>query len=254
MKTRSQLVSSVLVLLLLFAGSMLVYRALTDEGEGIKVMSTSVEERVSARFITKSVKQRDNVSVEFGGRGYEDGSANLVTSVVVNYRAFDTLLEVIVLFASAAGVALLAGPRRTSRYREASVIVQTVVPLVNMLVLITGAVIILRGHLSPGGGFAGGAVIASGFILFSLAFRHRVRVRLFIVLESIMGLGIVAVGLLGVYYDGSFLSNFLPPGEIGRLISSGTVFILYLLIGVKVFSEITGISLSFLGGEEEKKA
>ena len=130
--------------------------------------------------------------------------------------------------------------------------VRTVVPIVNMLVFITGAVIILRGHLSPGGGFAGGAVIASGFILLSLAFRQTVKGKLFLVLESIMGLGILAVGLLGIYYDGSFLTNFLPTGQIGTFFSSGTVLILYLLIGVKVLSEIAGISLSFLGSEEEK--
>lgn len=252
MKNRAQVLLSILILLLLLAASLLVYRALTDEGEGIGVMSTEVHERVSHRFITKSVKQRDNVSVEFGERAYEDGSANLVTSVVVNYRAFDTLLEVIVLFASAAGVALLALPRKRAAYRDASVVVRTVVPIVNMLVFITGAVIVLRGHLSPGGGFAGGAVIASGFILLSLAFRETGKGKLFLVLESIMGLGILAVGLLGIYYDGSFLANFLPTGQIGIFFSSGTVLILYLLIGVKVLSEIVGISLSFLGREEEK--
>lgn len=252
MKNRAQILLSMLVLLVLFAGSLLVYRALNDEGEGIRVMSAGIQDRVSHRFITKSVNQRDNLSVEFGQRGYEDGSANLVTSVVVNYRAFDTLLEVIVLFASAAGVALLALPRKRGGYRDASVVVRTVVPIVNMLVFITGAAIVLRGHLSPGGGFAGGAVLASGFILLSLAFRQTVKGKLFLILESIMGLGILAVGLLGIYYEGSFLANFLPTGQIGSFISSGTVFILYLLIGVKVLSEIAGISLSFLGKEEEK--
>ena len=252
MKIRAQVLPSIFVLLILCAGSLLVYRAMTDEGEGVKVMGAPIPERISSRFITKSVNQRDNVSVEFGERGYEEGSANLVTSVVVNYRAFDTLLEVIVLFASAAGVALLAAPRRRPRYRESSVIVRNVVPIVNMLVFMTGAVIILRGHLSPGGGFAGGAVIASGFILLSLAFRHTIRGRLLIVLESVMGLGILGVGLLGIYYDGYFLSNFLPTGRVGSFFSSGTVLILYLLIGVKVLSEIAGISLSFLRGEEEK--
>ena len=251
MKNRAQTLLSIFVLLVLLAGSLLVYRALTDKGDGIRVLSASIEERVSYRFITKSVVQRDNISVEFGQRGYEDGSANLVTSVVMNYRAFDTLLEVVVLFASAAGVALLVRPRKRREYREASIIVRTAVPIVNMLLFITGAVIVLRGHLSPGGGFAGGAVIASGFILLSLAFKAALKGRLFIVLESIMGLGILAIGLLGVYYEGSFLVNFLPTGKIGSFISSGTVFILYLLIGVKVLSEITGISLSFLGREGE---
>jgi multicomponent Na+:H+ antiporter subunit B len=252
MKNRTQVLLNILVLLLLLAASLLVYRALTDEGEGVGVMGAEIQDRVSQRFITKSVNQQDNTHVEFGGRGYEDGSANIVTSIVVNYRAFDTLLEVIVLFASAAGVALLAVPRRRKGYTEASMIVKTAVPIVNMLVFITGAVIVLRGHLSPGGGFAGGAVIASGFILLSLAFKKTVKGRLFLMLESIMGLGILAVGLLGVYYNGAFLANFLPTGRVGSFLSSGTVLLLYLLIGIKVLSEIAGITLSFLGHEEEE--
>ena len=252
MKSREQILLSILVIIVLFAGSLFVYRAFKDEGEGIRVMSTDIRDRVSHRYITKSVNQKDTRSVEFGQRGYEDGSANIVTSIVVNYRSFDTLLEVIVLFASATGVALLALPRKREGYRDASVVVRTVVPIINMLVFITGAVIVLRGHLSPGGGFAGGAVIASGFILLSLAFRKTVKGKLFLVLESTMGLGILAVGLLGMYYKGSFLTNFLPTGQIGSFISSGTVFVLYLLIGIKVLSEIAGISLSFLGKEGEK--
>ena len=133
-----------------------------------------------------------------------------------------------------------------------TLIVKTITRLTVGLILLFGIYIVSHGHLTPGGGFAGGAVIASGFILLSLAFRHTVRGRLFIVLESIMGLGILGVGLLGIYYDGYFLSNFLPTGRVGSFFSSGTVLILYLLIGVKVLSEIAGISLSFLRGEEEK--
>jgi multicomponent Na+:H+ antiporter subunit B len=252
MKNRGHALLSILVVLILIAGSLFVYRSLRDEGEGIKMMGAPLDERVSHRYVTKSVNQTDNESVVIGKRGYEEGSANIVTSVVVNYRAFDTLLEVIVLFASAAGVAFLIGGRSRMQYREASHIVKTAVPIANLLVFITGAVVVLRGHLSPGGGFAGGAVIASGFILLSLAFRRTVRGTMFIVLETVMGLGILAVGLLGVYYEGSFLANFLPTGRVGSFLSSGTVLILYLLIGVKVLSEIAGIGLSFLGNGEER--
>jgi multicomponent Na+:H+ antiporter subunit B len=252
MKNRAQSLLSIFVLLILLAGSILVYRALTDDGEGIGILSVPIPDRVSSRFITKSVRQQDNTAVIFGERGYEDGSANLVTSVVVNYRAFDTLLEIVILFASAAGVSLLVMPRKRRHYREASIIIRTAVPIINMLVFITGSVIILRGHLSPGGGFAGGAVIASGFILLSLAFKRTLKDRVFIVLESLMGLGILTVGLFGIYREGFFLANFLPTGQIGSFLSSGTVLILYLLIGVKVISEISGIGLSFLGTEGEE--
>jgi len=253
MKRSHRVLINILVFIVLCVAGFLVYRSFTDTGEGKKLLSAAVEDRVSVKFSEKSVREDTGSQVSFGTEGYESGSANIVTSIVVNYRAFDTLLEVIILFASTAGIAMLMEKRKRRIYTESSQIVKTAVPVINLFIYVVGIVIILRGHLSPGGGFAGGAVLASAFILTSLAFRNTGRGILYMVLETLMGLGILAVGLLGIYYGGGFLQNFLPTGRVGDFFSGGTVVILYTLIGVKVLSEISGISGSFLGNLKEKR-
>jgi multicomponent Na+:H+ antiporter subunit B len=252
MRDRNRPVFNIFILIILLFATFLIYRGLKDEGEGLKVMSSSPEERVSHRYSTKTVTHPENRSVEYGETGYEEGSANVVTSVVVNYRAFDTLLEVIVLFASTAGVILLIQKRARGEYTESSIIVKTAVPLINIFIFVTGAVIILRGHLTPGGGFAGGAIVASGFILTLLAFRKNIKTWPFSLFETLGGLGILAIGILGIYFRSSFLANFLPTGRLGSFLSSGTVLLLYILIGMKVLSEISNISASFISGENEE--
>jgi multicomponent Na+:H+ antiporter subunit B len=249
MRNRGQALLNIFVLALLIAASFLVYGAVSDRSEGAGLFSAGMEKRVSARFVDKSVSRENERAAAYGASGLEEGSANIVTSIVVNYRAFDTLLEVIILFTATAGVALLAVGRGHAPYREASAIVTASVPLVNLLVFMTGAVIVLTGHLSPGGGFAGGAVIASGFLLIALAFRKPLGDALFIVLESAAGLAILAVGFLGLYFKGSFLENFLPTGRVGDFLSGGTVVVLYVLIGIKVLSEISNITIEFRGKE-----
>jgi multicomponent Na+:H+ antiporter subunit B len=246
---RGRVLLNLFAALLLLGAGMLVYRAVTDTGDGVKLFDTPAHQRVSSSYIRKSVSGPVSEPVRIGSRGLEEGSANLVTSVVVGYRAFDTLLEVLVLFAAASGVGLLMVGRSRAGFREASPIVRSGIPLINLVVVVTGAVIILRGHLSPGGGFAGGAVVASGFILLALAFRQLRGRRLFAVLESLMGLAFLGVGLAGLFLEGSFLQSFLPPGRVGYALSSTTALLLYVLIGLKVFSEVAGISLHFLGKE-----
>ena len=126
MRDRNRPLFNIFILIILLFAAFLIYRGLKDGGEGLRVMGPSPEERVSYRYSTKSVTNPENRSVEYGGTGYEEGSANVVTSVVVNYRAFDTLLEIIVLFASTAGVILLIQKRRRGEYTESSIIVKTV--------------------------------------------------------------------------------------------------------------------------------
>ena len=238
------------VLILMLVASLFVYRAFTSDKQGINIMARPLDQRVSYRYITKSVLNPDGRKVVYGETGYEEGSANLVTSIVVNYRAFDTLLEVIILFASTAGVLLLMGKRKRTGYRESSPIVKTAIPVINLFVIVTGIIIMIQGHLTPGGGFAGGAVVASGVILSLLAFKYKARKSVFLILESIGGLGILTVGLLGLFLKSSFLENFLPLGPIGGFFSSGIVLILYILIGLKVLSEISNIGITFVAHDE----
>jgi multicomponent Na+:H+ antiporter subunit B len=176
----------------------------------------------------------------------ETGATNIVTSVVVNYRGFDTLGEVTVLFVSAIGVgAVLASRRKKAGIEKepASLILFTGCRFLFPLILFLGAYVVVHGHLTPGGGFQGGAVIASAFLLMYLGCRgRRVSETKTKLTESLGGLVFVIVGLTGLAVGGHyFLSNFLPKGTLFSLISAGVIPIIYIAIGFKVGSELAGI-------------
>ena len=175
----------------------------------------------------------------------ETGSANVVTSVVVNYRGFDTLGEVTVLFIAAIGLGavLTAGVRTEPRkIQPASLVLHTGCRLLFPLILVFSTYIFIHGHLTPGGGFQGGAVIASGFLLIYLGCRQRRVNRIALHLaESLGGLTFVVIGLLGLVFGSYFLLNFLPKGTANALFSAGIIPIIYIAIGFKVGSELASI-------------
>jgi multicomponent Na+:H+ antiporter subunit B len=175
----------------------------------------------------------------------ETGATNIVTSVVVNYRGFDTLGEITVLFIAAIGLgaALTAVPKEEMRKIEpASLVLYTGCRVLFPLILVFGTYIFIHGHLTPGGGFQGGAIIASGFLLIYLGCRER-RINRTVsnLAESLGGLTFVVIGLLGLVFGGYFLLNFLPKGTANTLFSAGIIPIIYIAIGFKVGSELAGI-------------
>ena len=107
------------------------------------------------------------------------------------------------------------------------------------LILLFGAYVFVNGHLTPGGGFQGGAILASAALLLLLTdplkrFSHK----LIAVMESISGLVFIGVGLLGMLLAGGFLDNrILPLGEFGTLFSAGAIPLLYSFVGLKVGAE-----------------
>jgi len=176
----------------------------------------------------------------------ETGAANIVTSVVLNYRGFDTLGEVTVLFIAAVGLSAVLATRKKKVEKEiepSSMILNTGCRFLFPLILFFGAYIFVHGHLTPGGGFQGGAIIASAFLLTYLGCRgRRVSERRIKVTESLSGLVFIVVGLLGLAVGGQyFLNNFLPKGILLSLFSAGIIPIIYIAIGFKVGSEIAGI-------------
>jgi multicomponent Na+:H+ antiporter subunit B len=175
----------------------------------------------------------------------ETGATNIVTSVVVNYRGFDTLGEVTVLFIAAIGLGAVLSTVRKKTVREiepASLVLSTGCRVLFPLILTFGTYIFAHGHLTPGGGFQGGAIIASGFLLIYLGCREK-RINRFVsnLAESLGGLTFVVIGLLGLVFGGYFLLNFLPKGTANALFSAGVIPIIYIAIGFKVGSELAGI-------------
>lgn len=182
------------------------------------------------------------------------GASNIVTAILAGYRGLDTLGEITVLFISSIGVAFIMGHHKQKRLDldyKPNFMLKIGSRIIVGLILITSIYIIVHGHVSPGGGFPGGTMIASAVLLLYLADdEFRSNIGGFKLLESLAGSIIVGVGLLGLVFASSFLENFLPSGTAGALISGGVIPIIYSLIGLKVGSEISGIIDQFLSEEE----
>ena len=121
-----------------------------------------------------------------------------------------------------------------------TVIVKTISSWVKVLIVLFGIYIILFGHLTPGGGFAGGVILASSYVLLMLAFgRELVQENMPSALSSKLDcIGAFAFGMiavLGFVFGGAFFANFLVGfGRQFNLISAGTIPLSNIAIGVKV--------------------
>lgn len=175
----------------------------------------------------------------------QTGAANVVTSVTLFYRGFDTLGEVTVLFTAALGVAVLffiEDKKRKMTYVKANFVTKIGTRVVFPFILLTGAYIFMHGHLTPGGGFQGGALIATGFLLLYLAYEETsIDRKKFYLVEGLGGLTYVIVGLLGYFMKDSFLANVLPNGTLFDLLSGGIILPIYIGVGLKVGSELANI-------------
>ena len=212
-----------------------------------------VSDRVSQAYIDRSATENPG-DITFGeSSDLESGPANIVTAIVADYRSFDTLGEVTVLFVSSLGVALLLGGVRRKRIElnfHPNFMLKVGSRALFGIILMTGVFVTIHGHLTPGGGFPGGAMIASSILLLYLADdQFRTKVSGFKVLESVAGTLYVVIGLVGLFAFDYFLVNFLDNGILGELFSAGIVPIVYVLIGLKVGSEISGIVDNFLTEE-----
>lgn len=212
-----------------------------------------VSSRVSQAYIDRTVTE-DPGDIYFGeATDLESGPANIVTAIVADYRSFDTLGEVTVLFVSSLGVALLLGGIKQKRIElmfHPNFMLKVGSRALFGIILMTGVYISIHGHLTPGGGFPGGAMIASSILLLYLADdEFRAKIKGFKMLESFAGTAYVIIGLLGLYVGSYFLENLLDNGVLGDLFSAGIIPIVYVLIGLKVGSEISGIIDNFLTEE-----
>ena len=202
-------------------------------------------------------------SVTVNGVSHEQvGAANLVTSVVVTYRGLDTLGEVVILFLTAAIIgfflklskAEIDGESRLAQLRKSSEILETAATALVPLIFMFGIYIFINGHLTPGGGFQGGAVIATGFVLMLLASPTlHVNHAMISFVESFSGLTFVILGVLGAAIGLGFLDNtILPLGTFGKILSAGAIPVIYSFIGLKVGAELSGIVGTFNEAQAEK--
>jgi multicomponent Na+:H+ antiporter subunit B len=175
-----------------------------------------------------------------------------VAAVTFDYRGFDTLGEEHILLAAVAGVVLLLRAQRSERQEPArdEASDRQIPPTDDLLrslgtilfggTLLFGAYIVLHGHLTPGGGFQGGVLLASAFFYIYLsgeyeAFHKVTHAAVFELIETIGAGGFVLVGLAGLLAGAAFLQNILPLGQPKALFSAGTLLLLNVLVGLEVF-------------------
>ncbi|MEE8168572.1 MAG: MnhB domain-containing protein [Candidatus Hydrothermarchaeales archaeon] len=134
-------------------------------------------------------------------------------------------------------------------------IIKTTARLMIPFIQMYGLYIIFHGHLTPGGGFQGGAVIGASMILLAVVFgldegRRRANHLLSTVLES-STFFYALIGLVGIVLGGTFLANKIvgiPIGSPGKLFSGGIILAINVVIGFKVAS--TGKTLFYTIAEE----
>ncbi|MDO9555716.1 MAG: MnhB domain-containing protein [Atribacterota bacterium] len=140
-----------------------------------------------------------------------------------------------------------------------SLIVKVITRLTVGLILLFGIYIVLHGHVSPGGGFAGGVIIALSFVNLMLAYGKDVALKKFpkTVMSFFEGMGAIlflGIALLG-FTGGYFFLNFISKGEPFRLFSAGIIPLCNIAISLKVGAGLFAIFvvLVLLKFEWEKK-
>jgi multicomponent Na+:H+ antiporter subunit B len=140
-----------------------------------------------------------------------------------------------------------------------TIIVRTTSRLLFPFIFLFGVYIVLHGHLTPGGGFPGGVIIAASVVMLILAYgieraQQRVSILQAEMLDIIGSATIAVIGILGILLGAYFLQNVFPLGELGKLFSAGNLALLYIGVGIKVTASILLIfyaMLFALGGKKE---
>ncbi|MBS4015913.1 MAG: cation:proton antiporter [Candidatus Latescibacteria bacterium] len=130
-----------------------------------------------------------------------------------------------------------------------SVIVKTISRILAGFIFLYGSYIILHGHLTPGGGFAGGVIIAASFILLVLSFgaaeiKEKSSYTFSSIFESLGGLMFLILALLGLFAGTFFFTNIISKGAPLKLLSAGIIPLANIAIGMKVGAGLLSIFLA----------
>lgn len=165
----------------------------------------------------------------------DSGIPNAVSGIILRNRLYDTIFEVVVFTISIMGVRFLLAnetpPNQVHQFTDQPSIV--LARLGATIAAIIGIELAIRGHLSPGGGFAAGVAGGTAIGLVAItsptewmekiyqqwhaATWEKLSVLIFIILA--------VLSLAGVA---------LPSGEMGNLVSGGWIPVLNILVAIKV--------------------
>ena len=190
----------------------------------------------------------------------ETGAVNVVAGVILDYRAFDTLGESHVLYTAATAVFILllslkgsGEPEQEKKIMQSDPLLKSTARIIVPLVIVYGIYVIFNGHLGPGGGFSGGAVIGGGLILYAIAFG-------FEPLDRFLNLKIYRMVVLcalcfysfakcySFFCGANHLETIFSPGTPGMIFSAGLILPLNLAVGIVVACTMYGFYSIFQRG------
>jgi multicomponent Na+:H+ antiporter subunit B len=198
----------------------------------------------------------------------ETGAVNIVSGMILDYRAFDTFGESCVLFVATICVTIMLridgrggegddeeaesekkafGIRQSAFSKldsrnfepENDTILRKSALVVFPIIMVFGIYVILNGHISPGGGFSGGAILGAGFVLFLSAFGFNKTERFMnantVRIITLVALLVYCLSKCYSFFTGAnHLESGIPLGTPGAILSSGLILVLNICVGMVV--------------------
>ena len=232
-----------------------VYRALAVLIGSAIILTLLVTVSNLPSFGSDDNPMNNEVAERYIEKGLEEtGATNIVAGMILDYRAFDTLGESNVRFIAVCSVILLlrvsqeknnAGEKLDAEADDRrfepknDLILQKAATALIPFILLFGVYIMLNGHLSPGGGFSGGAVTGAGLILYLNAFGFQKTERFFTFKTfqtvSLCALSFYALSKAYSFFTGANgLESGIPKGTPGAILSGGLILPLNIAVGLVV--------------------
>ena len=191
---------------------------------------------------------------------YERHTTDVVNAINYDYRGFDTLGEEFILFTAVLGVSMLLRREEGAPTQPAGTLtdepgLSAAVRSVNLPALLVttifGLYICLHGQLTPGGGFQGGVILATGVVLVYIcentgAFCRITSHAAVEVTEALGAGGYAIIGIIPLWLGLPFLCNFIPLGTTGDVFSSGTIALISACVGLEVTASFLLVVYTYL--------
>lgn len=207
----------------------------------------------------------NDVAAHYLQNGVEEtGALNSVTAMILDYRAFDTLGEICVLFVAACCIFILLRVDADKEEEEVEAIDRRYEPKDDPIlsktflflipaVMMFGIYITVTGHLSPGGGFSGGAIIGAGMLLylntFGLEKTERFMNRKVYKWLNCGALGFYCIAKSYSFYVGANgMDSIIKVSEEGNILSAGLIMPLNVCLAIVVSTTIYALYVMFRKG------
>lgn len=193
----------------------------------------------------------------------ETGAVNIVAGMILDYRGFDTFGESCVLFVAVCAVLALLRKEERDAFDELlhemeesthDVILMQVSRIIAPMIAVFGVYIVMNGHLSPGGGFSGGAILGSAMILFASSF-GTIEARRILSYDNcrrlMSGALLLYAALKGyaIFAGANGVESGIPLGTPGNIFSAGLLLPMNIAVGLIVACTIYILYILFSKGE-----